>query len=59
MLRLYRRPHALSEPAREVFLLRAAGELSFREIGEIFGRSENWARVTFYRAKGDGRMGTR
>lgn len=50
-LRLYRRSHALTEPAREVFLLRAAGELSFREIGEIFGRSENWARVTFYRAK--------
>lgn len=51
LLRLYRRSHALTEPAREVFLLRAAGELSFREIGEIFGRSENWARVTFYRAK--------
>ena len=23
----------------------------FREIGEIFGRTENWARVTYYRAK--------
>jgi RNA polymerase sigma-70 factor (ECF subfamily) len=34
-----------------VFLLRVSGELSFREIGEIFGRTENWARVTYYRAK--------
>lgn len=50
-LRLYRLAHILSEPAREVFLLRTAGGLSFREIGEIVGRSENWARVTFYRAK--------
>lgn len=51
LLRLYRRSHALAEPSREVFLLRTAGGLSFREIGEIMGRSENWARVTFYRAK--------
>ena len=48
---LFRRAHNLGADAREVFLLRLAGELSFREIGEIFGRSENWARVTYYRAK--------
>lgn len=36
---------------REVIYLRITGELSFREIGEIMGRSENWARVTFYRGK--------
>lgn len=51
IVRLYRRAHGLTEPAREVFLLRVSGELSFREIGEIFGRTENWARVTYYRAK--------
>ncbi len=48
---LFRRAHLLGEPAREVFLLRVSGELSFREIGEIFGKTENWARVTYYRAK--------
>ena len=31
--------------------LRLSGELSFREIGEIMGRTETWARVTFYRGK--------
>ena len=43
--------HGLREPYREIFLLRVLSELSFREIGEIFDRTENWARVTFYRAK--------
>ena len=43
--------HALPEQEKELILLRATGELSFREIGEIFGKSENWARVTYYRAK--------
>lgn len=42
----------LRDPYREVLMLRIYGELSFREIGEIFdGKSENWARITFYRAK--------
>ena len=43
--------HSLREPYRELFLLRTLSELSFREIGEIFGRTENWARVTYYRAR--------
>ena len=43
--------HVLGEDAKEVFLLRMTGGFSFREIGEICGRNENWARVTFYRAK--------
>ncbi len=51
LVELFRRAHALAGDGREVFLLRLTGELSFREIGEIFGRSENWARVTYYRAK--------
>lgn len=38
-------------PMREVVMLRASQQLSYREIGEIMGKSENWARVTFYRAK--------
>lgn len=36
---------------REVMYLRITGDLSFKEIGEIMGRSENWARVNFYRGK--------
>ena len=43
--------HALEEPYREVFELRIFGELSFREIGMIFGKTENWARVTYHRAR--------
>ena len=43
--------HALEEPYREVFELRVFGELSFQQIGKIFTRTENWARVTFHRAR--------
>ncbi len=42
---------ALSPDARKTVELRVLGDLSFREIGDILGRTENWARVTFYRAK--------
>ena len=48
---LHRRLHALPEPYREVFSLRVFGELSFRQIGELFQKTESWARVTFFRAK--------
>jgi RNA polymerase sigma-70 factor, ECF subfamily len=43
--------HSLEEPYKEVFSLRVFGELSFLHIAEIFGKTENWARVTFYRSK--------
>ena len=43
--------HRMSEPGREVLYLRLLGSLSFAEIGSILGRTENWARVTYYRAK--------
>ncbi|MGE7674294.1 RNA polymerase sigma factor [Lysinibacillus sp. NPDC094403] len=48
---LHREVHLLKEPYREIFLLRNSVNLSFKEIGEIFDKSENWARVTYYRAK--------
>jgi RNA polymerase sigma-70 factor (ECF subfamily) len=48
---LYERIEKLEEKTREVMQLRLSGDLSFREIGEILGRTENWARVTFYRGK--------
>lgn len=50
-MNLLKQIHELPENEKEIVLLRATGELSFREIGEIFGKTENWARVTFYRAK--------
>ncbi len=49
--RIHMALHALEEPYREVFELRIFGELSFREIGMIFQKTENWARVTYHRAK--------
>ena len=41
----------LEEPYREVFLLAVMGEVPLKEISRLFGKSESWARVTFYRAK--------
>lgn len=43
--------HKLNEPYKEVFWLRTFGELSFAQIGALFGKTESWARVTYYRAK--------
>ena len=50
-LRLHRVLHGIREPYKEVFSLRMFGELSFREIGDLFDKSEHWACVTFHRAK--------
>ncbi|MBE6866485.1 MAG: RNA polymerase sigma factor [Oscillospiraceae bacterium] len=43
--------HNLKEPYKEVFRLRTFADLSFNRIGTLFGKSETWARVTYYRAK--------
>lgn len=50
-LRVHRLLHRLDEPYREVFTLRALGQLSFRDIGELFGKSGNWACVVYHRAR--------
>ena len=50
-IELMKKLHLCPEPFREVLYLRIFGNLSFREIGEIMGKTENWARVTFYRGK--------
>ena len=50
-LELYRKLQKLDKQTREVIYLRITGELSFREIGDILNKTENWARVTFYRGK--------
>ena len=49
--RIHMALHQLEEPHREVFELRVFGELSFKEIGVIFGKTENWARVTYHRTR--------
>ena len=48
---LYKKMQLLDEKTREVMYLRLTGELSFKEIGVILNKTENWARVTFYRGK--------
>ena len=41
----------LSSPYKDVFYMRAVGEMQFDVIAEVFEKSESWARVTYYRAK--------
>ncbi|MBQ2920044.1 MAG: RNA polymerase sigma factor [Oscillospiraceae bacterium] len=48
---IHRILHRLEEPYKEVFSLRTFGELPFRQIGELFGKTESWARVTYHRAR--------
>ncbi len=48
---LLRKMHSLNEDTREVMYLRLFGDLSFSEIGDVLSKTENWARVTFYRGK--------
>ena len=50
-IELLKKLHTCPEPFREILYLRIFGNLSFKEIGEVFGRTENWARVTYYRGK--------
>ena len=48
---IHRILHTLEEPYKEIFTLRVFAELKFEDIGALFGKSGNWARVTFFRAK--------
>ena len=50
-IELLKKLHTCPEPFREILYLRIFGNLSFKEIGEMFGKTENWARVTYYRGK--------
>ncbi len=50
-VRLYKLLHDLEEPYKEVFSLRTFGGLAFKDIGSIFNRTENWARVTYHRSR--------
>ncbi len=50
-MRIYAKMQELKGDVREVLYLRILAELSFKEIGIIMKKSENWARVTYFRAK--------
>ncbi len=43
--------HEMSEPYKEVFMWRVYAEMSFKQIGEMFNKTDNWACVTYHRAK--------
>lgn len=43
--------HEISDPYKEVFMWRVFAELSFKQIGQMFNKSENWACVTYHRAR--------
>ena len=50
-MEIHRLLHALEEPYKEVFSLRVFGQLTFADIGALFGRTANWACVTYHRAR--------
>lgn len=50
-INLYKEIERLDDISKEIIYLRLNGDLRFKEIGEIYGKTENWARVTFHRAK--------
>ena len=49
--KLYNEIEKLDKTTRLVILYRIHGNLSFKEIGDLFNKSENWARTTFFRGK--------
>ena len=51
VLQMHKALHGLKEPYKEVFMLRVFSELTFKEIGSIFDKTENWACVTYHRSR--------
>ena len=49
--RIRRALHDLPETYKEVFMWRVFAGMSFEEIGALFGKSANWACVTYHRAR--------
>ena len=54
-MRIQRVLHDIPEPYKEVFMWRVYAELSFKQIGQMFNKSENWACVTYHRARSKSR----
>ena len=50
-LHVLRALHTLDDPYKEVFTLRALGDVGYPQIAALFGKSESWARVTYHRAR--------
>ena len=50
-LELYRQIQLLEPTERDVIYLRIFANLSYKEIGDVLKKSENWARVTYFRSK--------
>jgi RNA polymerase sigma-70 factor (ECF subfamily) len=51
VLNIHKILHTMPEPYREVFTLHVFGELTFKQIAEVFAKSESWAKMTYYRGK--------
>lgn len=51
VLQIYKIIHEMEETYKEVFWMRTFSNLSFKDISLFFGKTESWARVTYYRAK--------
>ena len=51
LLEIHKALHNVPEPYREVFMLKVFGDLTHTEIGQLFGKTESWAKVTYLRAK--------
>lgn len=43
--------HTIPETYKEVFMWRVFADLSFKQIGQIFDKTDNWACVTYHRAR--------
>ena len=43
--------HTMPDPYKEVFMWRVFGELTFKEIGALYSKTDNWACVTYHRAR--------
>lgn len=50
-IELFKKIQSLDEETRNVIYLRTLGDLTYKEIAEIMGKTENWARVVFFRGK--------
>ncbi len=50
-MRLQRLLHSMDEPYKEVFMWRVFAQMSFAQIAQIFGKTDNWACVVYHRAK--------
>ncbi len=50
-MQLQKMLHGMEEPYKEVFMWRVFAQMSFKQIAQIFGKTDNWACVVYHRAK--------